>query len=134
MREQIHRPLAKISDHDTFRIAPASGERPRWTCERGVIGVTFALSLPVMIGFGALALDASIWLSDKNAIQGAADAAALSAITALGAGDANTHIYNEVYTVAALNGFTNGQGGVRVYPYCPPNDGPNTGNRATARS
>jgi Putative Flp pilus-assembly TadE/G-like len=92
-----------------------------------VIGVTFALSLPVMIGFGALALDASIWLAQKNAIQSAADAAAVSAITALGASDANAHVYNEVYTVAALNGFTNGQGGVKVYPYCPPNDGPNNG-------
>jgi hypothetical protein len=128
MRNKFWGAVARRLEMNRTTLAPSGHTWARLlSCERGGVAVTVAVSFPVMIGFGALALDGSIWMGNKNAIQNAADAAVLSAITALGAGNSNAHIQQEVYTTAALNGFKNGQGGVVVKPYCPPNDGPNVG-------
>jgi len=42
--------------------------------QRGAIAVTTALTLPVLLGFGGMAVDASMWLRAKSSVQGAADA------------------------------------------------------------
>jgi hypothetical protein len=87
-----------------------------------------ALTIPVLAGLAALAVDASVWSSAKNSAQGAADAAAVSAAAAAAAGSSSTQIQNEVYASSALAGFTNGQKGVTVTVNNPPKSGPNTSN------
>ena len=77
--------------------------------ERGNITIVAAFSLPVLIGFGGLAVDASMWLKSKNSVQGAADAAAIAVVAAVTAGDDPTRWQTEGYAVAAQNGYTNGQ-------------------------
>jgi hypothetical protein len=94
---------------------------------RGVVALVIALALPLLAGFAALAVDTSTWSSAQNSAQGAADNAVLSAVVAAGAGASSTQITNEALANAALNGFTNGQNGVTVTLYNPPNDGPNAG-------
>jgi Flp pilus assembly protein TadG len=98
--------------------------------KNGAISTAFALTLPVIIGFGGLAVDASHWLAAKNAAQGAADSAALSAVAAKVAGNNTSRIQNEAYAVAALDGFVNGQGGVTVSLNNPPLSGDYTTNAA----
>ena len=77
--------------------------------ERGNITIVAAFSLPVLIGFGGLAVDASMWLKASNSVQGAADAAAIAVAAAVTAGDTPTRWQTEGYAVAAQNGYTNGQ-------------------------
>lgn len=56
---------------------------------KGQILVLFALSLIVILGFAALAIDVAYWYHTKNQLQGAADAAALA-----GAADLTCENYN----------------------------------------
>ena len=78
------------------------------------MAVLVALAMPVLLGLTAFAVDVSQWSSSKNAIQGAADNSALSAIVAGQAGASSAQITNQALAVAAATGFTNGQGGVTV--------------------
>ena len=77
--------------------------------ERGNIVIITAFALPVLIGFGGLAVDASLWLKSANSVQGAADAAAVAVAAAATAGDDPTRWQTEGYAIAAQNGYTNGQ-------------------------
>jgi Flp pilus assembly protein TadG len=95
---------------------------------RGVVAVVIALTVPVLAGLAALAVDTSVWSSAKNSAQGAADAAALSAVAAATAGSSSTQIQNEAYASTASAGFTNGQGGVTVTVNNPPKSGSYTNN------
>jgi Flp pilus assembly protein TadG len=96
--------------------------------DRGGIAIITAVSLPVLVGFCALAVDVSIWLSQKNSAQGAADFAALSAEVAAQTGASSSQVQNEALDVAALNGFTNGQNGITVTVNNPPTSGSYTTN------
>jgi Flp pilus assembly protein TadG len=97
--------------------------------ERGNISMVAAASLPVLFGFGGLAVDVSLWLKSANSVQGAADAAAISVAAAATAGDSKVRdnlgnltgglAVTEGYAVAAANGYTNGQSGVAVAIYHP---------------
>jgi Flp pilus assembly protein TadG len=53
------------------------------TRQRGQVLVLFALALTVFIGAAALTVDFGFWLSEKRALQNAADAAAQAGISAL---------------------------------------------------
>jgi hypothetical protein len=46
---------------------------------RGVVGILFALAMPVLIGFTALGTEAGLWYLGKRNLQTAADVAAVSA-------------------------------------------------------
>jgi Flp pilus assembly protein TadG len=93
----------------------------RWRSDdAGSVAVVTCLSLPVLIGCAALAVDASVWASQKNAAQGAADFAALAAAVAATSGNSTTRIRTEASAITSLNGFTNGQNGVIVTVNNPP--------------
>jgi len=57
--------------------------------ERGVAAVTVAIALPLLLAFGALAINSGLWFTIKRENQSAADAAAISAAYELMAGPAN---------------------------------------------
>ena len=96
--------------------------------QRGSIAIIAAVSLPAMLGFGALAVDASLWLRAKNGVQGAADAAASSVGAAAVGGSSAAHKLAEAQGVAAANGYQNGVNGVTVSMNNPPTSGAYAGN------
>jgi Flp pilus assembly protein TadG len=97
--------------------------------QRGSIGIIAAVSLPALLGFGGLAVDASVWLRAKNGVQGAADAAASSvAAAAVAGGNYLTRLSAEADGVAAANGYQNGANGVVVTLNHPPSSGAYAGN------
>jgi hypothetical protein len=80
----------------------------------------FAILLPILIGFGALAFDVGVWSMKSRQAQGAADQAAYSAAIANGLGsDGQT----EALAIAANMGFTHGVGGVSITVSNPPTSG-----------
>jgi Flp pilus assembly protein TadG len=85
------------------------------------------LSLSVMLGVGGLAVDASMWQYKKNDAQGAADAAAMSAVTSAIAGDSIARIQSEAYSIAAVGGFVRGENAT-VTLNNPPSTGAYAGN------
>ena len=96
--------------------------------ERGSIAVLTAISMAVLLGFGALAVDASLWQRAKNDAQGAADAAANSVAAAASAGNPAGRLTAEANAAAAANGFQNGVNGVTVTLNHPPASGAFAGN------
>lgn len=63
--------------------------------EKGQIIVFVAISIVVLLGFAALAIDVSNIQSERRMAQNAADAASLSAAGKIGLGFENAHIYYE---------------------------------------
>jgi Flp pilus assembly protein TadG len=96
--------------------------------ERGSIGAITAISLAILLAFGALGIDVSLWLRAKNDAQGAADAAANSAAAAAAVGNPGGRIAAEANAAAAANGFQNGMKGVTVTLNNPPASGAYAGN------
>jgi Flp pilus assembly protein TadG len=96
--------------------------------ERGSIGAITAISLAVLLGFGALGVDVSLWLRAKNDAQGAADAAANSVAAAAAVGNPAGRLTAEANAAAAANGFQNGMKGVTVTMNNPPASGAYAGN------
>ena len=72
-----------------------------WRDERGVSAVMVAISLTVVIGFGALGAETGMWYAIKRQNQSAADAAAISAAYEVLAGNTNVTTY---LTPAATQG------------------------------
>jgi Flp pilus assembly protein TadG len=94
----------------------------------GGVTLFLALSLPAMIGFAGLGTEAANWYLTKRTMQGAADAAASAAATALAAGTSNWSIVaSEAKAIATYYDFVNGNNGtiVRVNP---PSSGAYQGN------
>src|SRR6202022_1207320 len=54
--------------------------------QRGIAAVTVAIALPLLLAFGALAINSGLWFTIKRENQSAADAAAISAAYELMAG------------------------------------------------
>ncbi|MFE1597637.1 hypothetical protein [Methylobacterium sp. ID0610] len=79
--------------------------------------------LPVLVGVVGLAVDASIWIGEKNATQGVADHAALSAVVAVAAGADPSQAAAEALAVAAASGFADGRNTVSVTVNNPPASG-----------
>jgi Flp pilus assembly protein TadG len=94
----------------------------------GASAVVVGLSMTALLGFAGMAVDASVWYTDKISAQGAADAAAYSAGKDIWTGDSATGAVSNAKAVAAKNGFTDGIGGVTVTVNVPPTSGPNTSN------
>jgi Flp pilus assembly protein TadG len=96
--------------------------------ERGSISVLTAISLVVLLGFGALGVDTALWMRARNDAQSAADAAANSAGAAASALNSTARIQADVDAAAAANGFQNGVNGVTVTLNNPPVSGAYAGN------
>jgi len=95
--------------------------------ERGVTAVLVAITLPVLLLFGALAIDSGAWFTTKRQIQSAADAAALSAAYEVVAGntDPANYLVPAATEAATQNNYTgnaptatcSGGGPLVCYPY-----------------
>lgn len=95
--------------------------------EEGAIAILSGLVFVLVIGFAALAIDASIWYSEKRQLQFAADAGAVGGAIALkvtGKSTINTYATNDIN----LNGCTSGSGCTIVAINNPPTSGPSAGN------
>lgn len=104
-----------------------------WRDSSGAVAVLFALSVPVLLGFAGLGIEIGTWLMNARAMQGVADAAATSAAIALNqtsscTADRTNVCTTEADTVAAVNGWQNGVGGVVVTVNNPPKSGNFTTN------
>lgn len=80
-------------------------------CTAGAVGVVTALVLPILLGFGSLGVEVGHWYLVERQMQGAADAAAISAaaqyIADQVAGNTSSTMYQTVgQRYAGLNGFT----------------------------
>jgi len=79
-------------------------------CTAGAVGVVTAIVLPILLGFGGLGIEVGHWYLTERKMQGAADAAAMSAaaqyIADRVAGNTTSAAYQTVgQHYANLNGF-----------------------------
>ena len=95
-----------------FTRFPASA-RNFLHAEDGAVAIQLALTMVVLIGMGALAIDVGYALSKQRQMQSAADAAAFSAAVAKSTGHPAAPS-TEALAVAGASGFVNGSGGVVV--------------------
>ena len=96
--------------------------------QRGSMSVLTAISLVVLLAFGGLGVDVSMWLRARSDAQAAADAAANSAGAAAAVTNPTARIQADVYAAAAANGFKNGVSGVTITLNNPPASGAYAGN------
>jgi hypothetical protein len=89
--------------------------------QRGQIIPFLGLSLVVLLGATALAVDLGVWRYDQRIQQSAADSAAIAAASELAYPGSN--ITTAARDDATANGFTNGTGGVTVTVNNPPASG-----------
>jgi Flp pilus assembly protein TadG len=89
--------------------------------QRGQIIPFMGLSLVVLLGATALAVDLGVWRYDQRVQQSAADSAAIAGASELAYPSSN--ITTAARADAAANGFTNGTGGVTVTVNNPPASG-----------
>lgn len=91
-------------------------------CKSGGIAIMAALLMPIMLGFAGLGLEVGHWYLTGRAMQGAADAAAVSAVSEyVAAGLTGTSYQTVGKTYAELNGFKDGTSNVTV-TICGPSD------------
>src|SRR5437762_3828115 len=81
------------------------------SCQRGAVAVTTAIVFPILLGVTSLGVEVGHWYLVQREMQGAADAAAISAsaqyIADRIAGNAASTVYQTVgQNYAGLNGFT----------------------------
>jgi Flp pilus assembly protein TadG len=93
--------------------------------ERGQVLALAAISMVVLMGFLALAVDVGMLWTERRQMQTAADAAAVAAAVALRDGD---DVQTAGQGAASLNSFTNGQNSVTVTVNNPPLSGSYAGN------
>ena len=100
--------------------------------QSGVVGVTTAVTFPLLVGFAALGIEVTGWYVQARSIEAAADDAALTAAVAYAQG--NTSGYTqEATSVASSNGYTNGVNGVTVTVNMPPTSGSEIGNKSAVQ-
>ncbi len=99
------------SGNDRRRLTPTA--RRIIFDQRGATAAIFAISLPVLVGMGALAVDVGLWSVQKRHAQGAADQAAYSAAIA-GTTTSDEAAELEAKAVSASMGLVDGQAGVVV--------------------
>jgi hypothetical protein len=96
-----------------------------WKDPGGTVAITGGLSITVLFGFTALAVDVASWQVAKRSMQGAADAAAYSAGVA-SIKNNGIGITTQAKGVAAAQGYVDGQNGVTVTVNRPPTSGSHT--------
>ena len=99
------------SGNDRRRLTPTA--KRMIFDQRGATAAIFAISLPVLVGMGALAVDVGLWSVEKRHAQGAADQAAYSAAVAALASDDDAATL-EASAVTASMGLVDGQDGVVI--------------------
>jgi Flp pilus assembly protein TadG len=96
--------------------------------ERGQMLVLVALSLTLLMGFMALAVDVGVLFRARRNVQIAADAAAVAGALDYQYNQSTTSAKSVAQTAATANGVTNGTGGAVVTINTPPANGPNAGS------
>jgi hypothetical protein len=104
------------------------------SAEAAAVTATFALSLPVIIGAAALAIDASHWAADSRRNQQAAEAVAFSAATNYASTQSLAQAQATAYAVANQYGLTNGTNGIVWAVNIGPKSGPYAGNSRYAEA
>lgn len=99
------------SGNDRRRLTPTA--KRMIFDQRGATAAIFAISLPVLLGMGALAVDVGLWSVQKRHAQGAADQAAYSAAIA-GTATSDDAAILEAKAVTASMGLVDDQGGVEI--------------------
>jgi len=89
----------------------------------GGAAVMLALALSSVLGLAGLGTEVAAWYTTKQTMQGAADAAAYTAVTALGKGATLAQLTTEAKSVAGNYNFINGTAGVTVTVNSPPVSG-----------
>jgi Flp pilus assembly protein TadG len=74
--------------------------------QRGAVLILFAVLLPILLGFAALAVDVAFVVMTKARMQNAADAAALAGASGLLAGETTASARLTALNLANLNGYT----------------------------
>ena len=102
--------------------------------ERGAIAIYFAVAIPMFMGFGGLALDTAMWLSERRNLQHTVDSAAIAAAYALKVDDqsTNTELVADAKVDASYNSFTTGGSNTLVVQH-PPTAGSFVGNTNVVR-
>jgi Flp pilus assembly protein TadG len=77
-----------------------------WKCSAGAVAVTTALVLPVLLGMASLGVEVGHWYLGQREMQGAADAAAISAAAEYIANIHSTSYQTVGASYASYNGFT----------------------------
>ena len=93
---------------------------------RGLTAVTFALSLPVIVGSAALGVEVGFWFFEERRLQTAADLAANAGAVVLRSGGSRNAMVGAAAEEAAENGYIPGTITVNT----PPTSGPNQNGRA----
>ncbi|MGQ0533019.1 MAG: pilus assembly protein TadG-related protein [Caulobacteraceae bacterium] len=93
---------------------------------RGLTAVTFALSLPVIVGSAGLGVEVGYWFFEERRLQTAADLAANAGAVVLRSGADDNTVYNAALNEATVNGYVPGAITVNT----PPTTGPNQNGRA----
>ncbi len=96
-----------------------------WRDDDGTFAVIAGLLLPVLIAGAVLATEVGNWAYRHEQMQGAADAAALSAVISKLANASTSATTAQGQAVAAASGFVQGVDGVTVVVNSPPSSGPN---------
>jgi hypothetical protein len=97
-----------------------------WTEEDGQALVVVALSVSLLLGFVALAVDVGMLFRAKRNVQIAADAAAVAAALDFKYNQSVPSAMIAANAATRMNGYANGSNGVRVILSTPPADGSNT--------
>jgi Flp pilus assembly protein TadG len=78
-----------------------------WKCSAGAVAVMTALTIPLLLGVTSLGVEVSHWYLSQRTMQGAADAAAISAAAQYIADQGSGTTYQTVgVSYAGYNGFT----------------------------
>lgn len=96
--------------------------------ESGIVAIMAGLLFVLLIGFAALAIDASIWYSDRRQLQLAADAGAVGGAMALATTGKSTININAT-TDINLNNCSGASNCTIVAINNPPTSGPNSANQ-----
>jgi Flp pilus assembly protein TadG len=107
-------------------VGVAAGARRFGHSRGGSVAIMMGLVLPVVIGMTALGSEIVFLLFKHRQMQSVADAAALSAATAIQTGYPGFAV--EARAITASLGFNDQVNGVTITPNNPPATGPNTGN------
>jgi hypothetical protein len=89
----------------------------------GATAVMLALSLSSILGMAGLGTEVAAWYMTKQTMQGAADAAAYTAVTAKGRGASVAQLTTEAKSIASSYNFVSDSAGVTVTVNNPPISG-----------
>lgn len=92
----------------------------------GGVAILFAILLPVMLGFLALAMDTGVWYSNQRNMQSTADLAAITAGHSIGSLN-SSEMLAYVKSESSRNGFPESNG-VTITAESPPTSGTYAGN------